>query len=432
MKFLDYSPKKRVKQGINMIARPEYIEKLLVFKDTKIIKIITGVRRSGKSTLFELYQNELKLQGVQPVQIQNINMEDLDNEPLKDYHKLYEQITKDLVPDKQNYVFLDEIQVVPEFGQIVNSLYLKKNIDIYLTGSNSKIQSKDIASKIEREYVTIHMLPLSFKEYMSARSNQTNSGYDDIFSEYLEYSSFPRALSFRTHEPTSNDIMTPVYDNWDKSAVRIYLHDLYEKIVLKDIVENKKIAETGRLESVIRFMADNIGKETSINNIANTMSASGRKIDNRTVESYIEAFCDSFVLYKTNRYDVKGKEFLKTQNKYYLVDIGLRYLLLGNKKTDSGRILENIVYLELLRRGYNVYIGKVGDKEVDFVAEVPNGTEYYQVSETVRGEDTFAREVASLNSIDDHNPKFLLTRDYDTASYKGIKIQNVLKWLLGK
>ena len=415
-----------------MIARPEYIEKLLVFKDTKIIKIITGVRRSGKSTLFELYQNELKLQGVQPVQIQNINMEDLANEPLKDYHKLYEQITKNLVPDKQNYVFLDEVQVVPEFGQIVNSLYLKKNIDIYLTGSNSKIQSKDIASKIEREYVTIHMLPLSFKEYMSARSNPANTGYDDIFREYLEYSSFPRVLSFRTYEHSSNDIMTPVYDNWDKSAVRIYLHDLYEKIVLKDIVENKKIAETGRLESVIRFMADNIGKETSINNIANTMSASGRKIDNRTVESYIEAFCDSFVLYKTNRYDVKGKEFLKTQNKYYLVDIGLRYLLLGNKKTDSGRILENIVYLELLRRGYNVYIGKVGDKEVDFVAEGPNGTEYYQVSETVRAEDTFAREVASLNSIDDHNPKFLLTRDYDTSSYKGIKIQNVLKWLLGK
>jgi len=415
-----------------MIARPEYIEKLLVFKDTKIIKIITGVRRSGKSTLFELYQNELKLQGVQPVQIQNINMEDLANEPLKDYHKLYEQITKNLVPDKQNYVFLDEVQVVPEFGQIVNSLYLKKNIDIYLTGSNSKIQSKDIASKIEREYVTIHMLPLSFKEYMSARSNPANTGYDDIFREYLEYSSFPRVLSFRTYEHSSNDIMTPVYDNWDKSAVRIYLHDLYEKIVLKDIVENKKIAETGRLESVIRFMADNIGKETSINNIANTMSASGRKIDNRTVESYIEAFCDSFVLYKTNRYDVKGKEFLKTQNKYYLVDIGLRYLLLGNKKTDSGRILENIVYLELLRRGYNVYIGKVGDKEVDFVAEGPNGTEYYQVSETIRREDTFAREVASLNSIDDHNPKFLLTRDYDTSSYKGIKIQNVLKWLLGK
>ena len=412
-----------------MINRPEYIEKLLPFKDKKIIKIVTGVRRSGKSTLFELYQNELKQQGIQAAQIQNINMEDLDNEPLKDYHKLYEQITKNLVPDKQNYIFLDEIQIVPEFGQVVNSLYLKKNVDIYLTGSNSKIQSKDIAGKIEREYVTIHMLPLSFKEYLSAWQNPAN--YDDIFNDYLTYSSFPRTLSFKTKDNNhSNDITIHAHHNWDKFAIRQYLHDLYEKIILKDIVENKKISDISRLESVISFMADSIGKETSINNIANTMTAGGRKIDNRTVETYIEAFCDSFILYKTNRYDVKGKEILKTQNKYYLVDIGLRYLLLGDKKTDSGRILENIVYLELLRRGYNVYIGKIGNKEIDFVAEGPNGTEYYQVSETIRGEDTFAREVASLNSVNDHYPKFLLTRDYDTASHNGIKIQNVLKWLL--
>ena len=419
-----------------MINRPEYIKKLLPFKDKKIVKIITGVRRSGKSTLLELYQNELKQQGVKAAQIQNINMEDLNNEPLKDYHKLYEQIIKNLAPNKKNYVFLDEIQVVPEFGQVVNTLYLKENIDIYLTGSNSKIQSKDIASKIEREYVTIHMLPLSFKEYFSAWPNSAGTGnYDDIFNDYLTYSSFPRALSFRTYKNISghaNKIKAPAYDGWEKPAVRQYLHDLYEKIVLKDIVENKKISDISRLESVIRFMADNISKEISINNIANTMTASGRKIDHRTVESYIEAFCDSFVLYKTNRYDVKGKEFLKTQSKYYLVDIGLRYLILGDKKTDSGRVLENIVYLELLRRGYNVYIGKIGNKEIDFVAEGPNGTEYYQVSETVRGEDTFAREVASLDAINDHNQKFLLTRDYDKLSHKGIKIQNVLKWLLDK
>jgi len=418
-----------------MINRPEYIKKLLTFKDKKIVKIITGVRRCGKSTLLELYQNELKKQGVKAAQIQNINMEDLDNEPLKDYHKLYEQIIKNLAPNKKNYVFLDEIQIVPEFGQVVNSLYLKENTDIYLTGSNSKIQSKDIASKIEREYVTIHMLPLSFKEYLSAWSNSTGANnYDDIFNDYLTYSSFPRALSFRTYNVSKrdNEVTTSVYNGWEKSGVRQYLHDLYEKIVLKDIVENKKISDIGRLESVIRFMADNISKEISINNIANSMTAGGRKIDHRTVESYIEAFCDSFVIYKTNRYDVKGKEFLKTQSKYYLVDIGLRYLLLGDKKSDSGKILENIVYLELVRRGYNVYTGKIGNKEIDFVAEGPNGTEYYQISETVRGEDTFAREVASLDSINDHNQKFLLTRDYDKISHKGIKIQNVLKWLLDK
>jgi len=321
-------------------------------------------------------------------------------------------------------VFLDEIQVVEEFGQVVNSLYLKGNVDVYLTGSNSKVQSKDIAGKVEREYVTIPMFPLSFKEYLSAWEKPiSQGGYDDLYDNYLTYSSFPNALSFRN---------APAYDSWDKAALRKYLNDLYEKIVLKDIIENKKISDVSRLESVIKFMADNISKETSINNIANAMTSSGRKIDNKTVESYIEAFCDSFVLYKANRYDVKGKEFLKTQNKYYLVDLGLRYLLLGDKKTDSGKMLENVVYLELLRRGYNVHIGKVGSKEVDFVAEGANGTEYYQVSETIRSKDTFAREVASLDAIGDHNPKFILTRDYETASHNGIKIQNVLKWLAGQ
>jgi len=228
----------------------------------------------------------------------------------------------------------------------------------------------------------------------------------------------------------SKNSTIPVYNGWDKPAIRTYLNDLYEKIVLKDIIENKNISDISRLESVIRFMADNISKETSINNIANTMSESGRKIDNKTVENYIEAFCDSFVLYKINRYDVRGKEILKTHNKYYLVDIGLRYLLLGDKSADRGKILENIVFLELLRRGYKVYIGKIRDKEVDFVAEGPNGTEYYQVSDTIREKDTFERETASLELIKDHNPKFILTRDYETASHKGIKIQNVLKWLL--
>jgi predicted AAA+ superfamily ATPase len=271
------------------------------------------------------------------------------------------------------------------------------------------------------------MFPLSFREYVTAWKTPINQGgIDNLFNNYLLYSSFPQALSFRTNTKTSN------YDGWDKSSVRRYLQDLYEKIVLKDIVENKNISDISRLELVIKFMADNISKETSVNNIANTMTSGGRKIDNKTVESYIEAFCDSFVLYKINRYNVKGKEILKTGNKYYLVDLGLRYLLLGDNKTDSGKMLENVVYLELLRRGYNVYIGKIGNKEVDFVAEGPNGTEYYQVADTIRGDNTFAREVSSLESIDDHNPKVILTRDYDTASYKGIKIQNVLKWLTGQ
>jgi predicted AAA+ superfamily ATPase len=401
-----------------MVQRPLLVKKLLSFKDKNIIKIVTGVRRCGKSTLFELYRDELLRQGVGPEQIQNINLEDLNNEHLKDYRKLHEQITANLVPDRRNHVFLDEIQIVPEFGRVANSLYLKKNIDLYLTGSNSKVQSKDIASKIEREYVTIHIFPLSFREYLTAWPVTANPGSrDELFDDYIAYSSFPGALGFRT--PAGG---------WDKPALRDYLRDLYDKIILKDIVENKKITDVSRLESVVRFMADNISKETSINNIAGTMTGNGRKIDNKTVESYIEAFCDSFVLYRANRYDLRGKEILKTPSKYYLVDIGLRHPLVG-KNIDRGKILENVVYLELLRRGYNVYVGKVRDKEIDFVAEGPNGTEYYQVSDTIRAEGTFERETASLEMIKDHNPKFILTRDYETSEHKGIKIQNVLRWL---
>ena len=407
-----------------MINRPEYLKKLFSFKDKGLIKIITGVRRSGKSTLFDLYQTELLGQGIGPNQIQSINLEDLANEPLQDYHKLYDHITANLADGKKNYVFLDEIQVVPGFGKVVDSLFLKKNVDIYLTGSNSRILSKDIASQIERQYVTIPMFPLSFKEYVSAYP--FNGSVDEIYACYLECSSFPKVLDLM--EPHLTEI-----ESGAKSQIRAYLSDLYDKIVLKDIVERKKIADTGRLTSVIRFMADNIGSETSINNISKTMTADGRKIDTHTLESYLDAFCDSFVLYKAERYNVKGKTILKTLNKYYLVDMGLRYLLLGDKKTDTGHMLENIVYLELLRRGYKVYVGKVGEKEVDFVAERSGGTEYYQVSETVRGQETLAREITPLTAIKDHNPKFLLTRDYEPkTSHNGIRQLNVLEWLLGK
>jgi predicted AAA+ superfamily ATPase len=398
-----------------MIDRPDYIKRLFALKDKRPIKIITGVRRSGKSTLLELFQKELLKQGIKPKQIQSINLEDIGNEHFRDYRLLYNHVVKNIVQGKQNYVFLDEIQVVPEFGKVANSLYLKGNVDVYLTGSNSKIQSKHIANTIEREYMQIHLLPLSFREYLSAWQG---SNLDDIYDDYLRYSSFPFILNFRES------------GKWDERSVNDYLTYIYEKIVLKDIVENKNISSISRLDAVIKFMADNISKETSVNNIANAMTSAGTKIDYKTVESYLEAFCNSFILYKIDRYDIKGKERLKTLNKYFLVDLGLRYLLLGKKKVDTGKILENIVYLELLRRGYKVYIGKIGNKEVDFVAEGLNGTEYYQVAETIRGDETFQRETTALEAIKDHNPKFILTRDYDTSSHNGIKIKNVLEWLI--
>lgn len=403
-----------------MINRPDYIEKLFSFKDKPLIKIITGVRRCGKSTLLELYQAELLRKNIAHEQIQSINLEDLDNEPLKQYKKLHDRITAKLVKNKKNYIFLDEVQTVPDFGKVVDSLYLKKNVDIYLTGSNSRMQSRDIANQIERQYVTIHMFPLSFREYTSAHPDSAVP--DRVYDDYVQYGSFPMILNLFGSAGRKE------YD----PLVKNYLSDLYDKIVLKDIVENKGISNISRLESVIRFMANVIGSEISINNISATMTHDGRKIDTHTIENFINAFCDSFILYKANRYDVKGKKLLKTLNKYYIVDPGLRRHLLGTKNTDMGHILENVVFLELLRRGYTVYIGKVGEQEVDFVAEGPNGTEYYQVAQTVRDKNTLQRELAPLDAIRDHHPKILLTRDYDSnISHNGIKQHNVLDWLSG-
>jgi len=290
--------------------------------------------------------------------------------------------------------------------------------------------------------VEIHMFPLSFNEFVSAIktadtntiSDIKNAAYPDVsglsrdklFAYYLEYGSFPFLFNFRNS-------LNNALSGWDKSSVRDYLSGIYSTIVLKDIVENKNIKEAGRLERVIKFMADTIGSETSIKRISDMLTSEGIKILPLTVESYLDAFRDSYILYKAERYDVKGRKLLKTLNKYYMVDMGLRRLLLGNKAADSGHILENIVYFELLRRGYKVYIGKVDDKEVDFAAEGPDGAEYYQVSETVRGKETLARELAPFELIRDHNPKFLLTRDYEPkTSHNGIKQINALDWLLGE
>jgi predicted AAA+ superfamily ATPase len=272
------------------------------------------------------------------------------------------------------------------------------------------------ATLLSGRYVEIHLFPLSFKEYVSYLALQPGFeafGLDRWYGRYTGYSGFPYAAQL------------------DESLIRDYLSGIYNTILLKDVVENKHIRDAGRLERLIRFMAGTIGSETSINNIANTMTADGRKIDTHSVEEYLDALRDSYILYRADRYDVKGKKLLKTLNKYYLVDPGLRYFLLGGREPDSGHILENVVYLELLRRYHRVFIGKIGEKEVDFVAEGSRGTEYYQVSDTVRDKATLARELAPLDAIRDHNPKFLLTRDYDPpASHNGIKQLNVFQWLM--
>jgi predicted AAA+ superfamily ATPase len=435
-----------------MINRPEYLKKLLSFKDKQLIKIITGVRRSGKSTLFELYQMELAKLGVLPEQIQSINLEDPAYRELLDWEKLYDYINARLLRDKKNYVFIDEVQNVKDFQKAADGLFINKNVDLYLTGSNSKMQSGEWATLLSGRYVEIHMFPLSFKEFVSSHTKNFSAGntrvsthdfsIDQKFNTYLTYGSFPQ-ISMDFLAPLiagipgkiSNDHIEMGQTGWviEKNEINSLLSGIYNTIVLKDIVDNKKIREVGRLERVIKFMASNIGSETSIKRISDMLTSDGVKIQPQTVDSYLDAFRDSYILYKADRYDVKGRKLLKTLNKYYMVDMGLRRFLLGDKAVDSGHVLENVVYLELLRRGYKVYVGKVGEKEVDFVVEGANGTEYYQVSETVRDKNTLTRELASLESIRDHNPKFLLTRDYDPqASHNGIKQLNVLEWLLGQ
>ena len=395
------------------ISREKYLSILKNFKDQQIIKVITGIRRCGKSTLFILFQNYLLNNGVNKEQIISINFEDIDYEELLDYKALYKYIKERLIPNKMNYIFLDEIQNVPNYQKAVDSLFIKNNVDLYLTGSNAYLLSGEIATLLSGRYIEIQMLPLSFKEYVSYFNDKTDLSRK--YTDYLINSSFPYTLEL----------------NGSKKNIREYLGGIYSTVVLKDIIARKNINDVFMLESIIRFMFDNIGNLCSIKKIADTMTSDGRKITSPTVENYLSALVDSYILYKVRRYDIKGKQYLKTGEKYYVVDIGLRYYLLGTKKVDMGHILENIIYLELLRRGYEIYIGKVGSTEVDFIAINDEGIEYYQVALTVHDEKTLERELYPLNSISDHNPKYLLTLDDDPpTSHNGIKQLNAIDWLL--
>lgn len=395
-----------------MINRPNYIEDLINFKEKNLIKVVTGIRRCGKSTLFELYQNYLIQNGTDHNQIITVNLEHGDFRHIHTSEELYEYVEEKLVDNKMNYVFLDEVQQVTNFQESVDWLYTKKNVDLYITGSNAYLLSGELATLLSGRYVEIKMLPLSFKEYVSFFSDQSNTA--QLYMKYLTNSSFPGTLELVR-----------------KQDIGVYLEGIYNTILIKDIVTRKKISDPSMLESVVEFMFDNIGNICSSTKIANTMSTAGRKISVPTVENYLSALTDSYILYKAERYDIKGKQRLATGYKYYVADIGLRYYLLGTKQTDSGHILENIVYLELIRRGYEVYVGKIGNAEVDFIAINSEGIEYYQVSQSVLEEQTLQRELAPLELIRDHNPKYLLTMDYTPlTSYNGIKQINVLEWLL--
>lgn len=397
------------------IIRQEYLDKLIAFKDKQIIKVVTGIRRCGKSTLLQIYHDYLINNNISSEQIISINFEDYDYEELLDPHKLYDYIKVRLINNKKTYVFLDEIQNVKDFHKVVDSLFIKKNVDLYIAGSNAYMLSSEIATLISGRYVEIKMLPLSFKEYILSTGSE-----DDLsikYREYIEYSSFPYVLEL----------------NKNKNLIRDYLDALFNTIIVKDIIQKNKIADVLMFKSVLTFVFDNIGNTLSSKKIADTLTSNGRKIDSKTIEKYINALIESYVIYQATRYNIKGKEYLKKYEKYYIVDIGLRYALLGTRVYDVGHILENVIYLELIRRGYEVYIGKINDLEVDFVAMLDNNVYYFQVAATVRDNKTLEREITPLVKINDHYQKFILTLDDDPeANYNGIRRVNALEWLLGK
>lgn len=387
-----------------IIERKEYLNKLITWKDKQLIKIVTGVRRCGKSVLLKMYQDYLKNNGVKESQIVTINFEDLDYEELTNYKKLDNYLKEKLIPNKMTYIFLDEIQNVDQFPKVLDSFYIKDNVDIYVTGSNAHMLSSEIATMISGRYIQIEMLPLSFKEYMESTGNMNDRGIK--YTEYLQNSSFPYALQLK-NQP---------------DEIRDYLEGIYNTIVVKDIVHRKNITDTMMLKNILKFVFDNIGNPLSSKKISDTMTSLGRKINSRTVEKYLEAFSESYIIYPAKRYNIKGKEYLKSLEKYYIVDIGMRYMLLGSKMMDTGHILENVVYLELLRRGYDVYVGKIDNYEVNFVAQNHKGTIYYQVALIVRDEKTLQRELRPLQAIRDHYPKVILTMDEDPEiQYDGIR-----------
>ena len=409
------------------IDRKEYLDFLIKSKDKQIIKVVSGVRRCGKSTLFEIYKDYLLKNGVEKIQIISINFENMDYEELTDYKKLYEYIKSKMLTDKKKYIFLDEIQHVDKFEKVVDSLFIKENVDLYIIGSNAYFMSSELTTLLSGRYIELKMLPLSFKEYYHTRLEYENFDKKEkkvlktliqYYNEYIVNSSFPYTLQLENN-------LKNIYE---------YLSGIYNSVLLKDIVARLKIADVMRLESIVKYIFDNIGNLTSISKIANTLTSMGRKTDTKTIEKYIKGLVDGLLIYEVNRYNIKGKEFLSTLSKYYVSDLGLRQMILGNRNVDMGHILENIIYLELLRRNGNVYVGQFDKSEIDFVVINSNEVEYYQVALSVLDENTLKRELDALKNIKDNYPKYLITLDevLPNTDYEGIKIINALEWLLGE
>ena len=406
-----------------MVERKEYLNQLIQWKDEQVIKVVTGIRRCGKSTLLLQYQAWLKANGVSEDQIVSINFEELEYEELLDYKKLYSYLKTRLCKEKITYLFIDEIQKVPSFEKVVDSLYVKPNVDIYITGSNAYMLSGDLATLLTGRYVEVKMLPLSFKEFLEITGMEQERG----LSEYMRDGGLPYiAVMERTRE-----------------KIETYLEGIYNTVIIKDIEDRqarkekdpakRKITDILLLKTIAKYLASVAGNPVSIRSITDYLTSNGRKISPNTVGDYVEALTESFIFYPAERFDIVGKQILKASRKLYIVDLGLRNHILPRQQYDLGFSLENIVYFELLRRGYRVMIGKIGNSEVDFVAEKQESYTYFQVTADMTAKETFDRELKPLTNIRDNYNKIILTGDrFTVGNYNGIQVKNLSDWLLGK
>ncbi|MDO4178767.1 MAG: ATP-binding protein [Phascolarctobacterium sp.] len=404
-----------------MLERTNYIEQLWTWKDEQVIKVITGIRRSGKSTLLKQYQDRLISNGIKKEQIVYINFEEIENEHLLDYHTLHDYLKSFLGNDKMTYIFLDEIQKVPDFEKTVDSIYVKPNVDIYITGSNSYFLSSDLATLLSGRYIEIPILPFSFAEYVQLNPSKDKN---ELFAEYLEYGGFPYLASMEKTPVKADVYLEGIYNT-------VIVHDIEERARLNKQYDKRKINDIILLKTIARYLVSVIGSQVSTKKIADYLKSNLRAISPNTVNDYIEALAEAFVFYKAERYDIAGKQLLKQNSKWYVVDIGLRNHILPKQHYDLGFTLENIVYLELLRRNYRLNVGKFNATEIDFVAEKNGIFEYYQVTADMTAEATFTREITPLQSLKDNYDKIVLTLDrFSLGNYNGVKVVNIIDWLL--
>ena len=399
-----------------MKNRDLYLNQLIKFKDKKLIKVITGLRRSGKSTLLSLFENHLITSGVDRNHIIRMNFESFEFDEITNYKELHAYINERILdPNKRHYILLDEVQQVSSWERVINSFLVDANVDIFITGSNAYLLSSELSTLLSGRYVEIKMQPLSFKEYLEFLDSDKEMSLPEKFNQYLEYGGLPTIVE--------------LLDNPD--TIGPFLEGIYNTVLMKDVIERNGVRDAALLESILKFIAANIGSIVSTKKISDYLTSSGRKTTSDTIDNYLKMLENAFIIYKANRYDLKGKMFLKTLEKYYIVDIGIRNRLIGLRNTEYGHVLENIVYLELLRRGYEVTIGKIGSLEVDFVASKPNEKIYYQVSATIMDEKTRERELRPLESISDNYPKYILTMHQIVFNdYSGIRVKNIIDFLL--